>query len=332
MLASTNRTLIVSDTPAFLVATHHRPSEIAIVTTSFVRARSPSERRLTIFVQSSANPSSAHANAPPNTPIDCASRVERIRNGIANAITMMIPPIVGVPALVLWPAGPSSRMFWPNSRRRRNSMNLGLRNRHSEQRRGTRDQDTPGDRAHQACGPRAVGRGLGRLQRPAHPLETDRERALDQHHVTGADQLGNQVGRRRRVGHGVDLAAERLGDRLGQRPDRDQQPDAGAGHLLAELDVVAARTRTELAHVSEYGHQPAVGRAPGGLHEVLEGGAHRHRVGVVAAIDQGHVPGKRDVLTAPGGQLERDATLQGSRRPRPRRPPRAGGCGADAPA
>ena len=31
-------------------ATHHSPTEIAIVTTSFVRARSPSERRLTIFV------------------------------------------------------------------------------------------------------------------------------------------------------------------------------------------------------------------------------------------------------------------------------------------
>ncbi len=41
----------------------------------------------------------------------------------------MIPPIVGVPALVRWPCGPSSRMFWPNARRRRNSMNLGLRNR-----------------------------------------------------------------------------------------------------------------------------------------------------------------------------------------------------------
>ena len=36
--------------PAFWVATHHSPSEIATVTTSLVRARSPSERRLTIFV------------------------------------------------------------------------------------------------------------------------------------------------------------------------------------------------------------------------------------------------------------------------------------------
>ncbi len=38
------------ESPAFCVATYHRPSEIRIVTPSFVRARSPSERRLTIFV------------------------------------------------------------------------------------------------------------------------------------------------------------------------------------------------------------------------------------------------------------------------------------------
>jgi hypothetical protein len=36
--------------PALCVAIHHRPSEIAMVAASFVRARSPSERRLTIFV------------------------------------------------------------------------------------------------------------------------------------------------------------------------------------------------------------------------------------------------------------------------------------------
>ena len=40
----------VSARPAFSVAIHHSPTEIAIVTPSFVRARRPSERRLTIFV------------------------------------------------------------------------------------------------------------------------------------------------------------------------------------------------------------------------------------------------------------------------------------------
>ncbi len=38
-----------------------------------------------------------------------------------------IPPIVGVPAFSWWPAGPSSRMYWPNSFWRSQSMNFGPR-------------------------------------------------------------------------------------------------------------------------------------------------------------------------------------------------------------
>src|SRR5438445_183036 len=37
----------------------------------------------------------------------------------------MSPPIVGVPCFVWWCCGPSSRMCWPNSLLRRNSMNFG---------------------------------------------------------------------------------------------------------------------------------------------------------------------------------------------------------------
>ena len=40
---------------------------------------------------------------------------------------MISPPIVGVPALAWCSCGPSSRMCWPNSFTRRNSMNLGPR-------------------------------------------------------------------------------------------------------------------------------------------------------------------------------------------------------------
>ena len=40
---------------------------------------------------------------------------------------MMIPPIVGVPALTWCLAGPSSRMNWPNSRCCRKAMNFGDR-------------------------------------------------------------------------------------------------------------------------------------------------------------------------------------------------------------
>src|SRR5690349_18571210 len=65
--------------------------------------------------------------AAPNTPIARQSRSVSSRNGTAIAVKMMMPPIVGVPALEWWPSGPSSRMFWPNSRARRNEMNFGDR-------------------------------------------------------------------------------------------------------------------------------------------------------------------------------------------------------------
>ena len=45
-MASTKRRRSVSGRPAFWVATHHSPTEIAIVTTSFVRARRPERAAL----------------------------------------------------------------------------------------------------------------------------------------------------------------------------------------------------------------------------------------------------------------------------------------------
>jgi hypothetical protein len=72
-------------------------------------------------------PSSAQPTSAPKTPTDRQSYSDRIRNGIAIEKTMMIPPIVGVPALTWCLAGPSSRMNWPNSRCCRNAMNFGDR-------------------------------------------------------------------------------------------------------------------------------------------------------------------------------------------------------------
>ena len=120
----------MSGSSAQRVATSHSPTEIATVATSFVRARSPSDRRLMIFVKSSAKPSSAHASATPKTPIARGVNSVSSRNGTAIAVKMMIPPIVGVPALAWCSCGPSSRMCWPNSRSRRNAMNFGDRKMH----------------------------------------------------------------------------------------------------------------------------------------------------------------------------------------------------------
>jgi hypothetical protein len=50
---------------------------------------------------------------------------EKTRNGSDMASMIRRPPIAGVPCLITWPFGPSSRICWPNSFRRRNSMNFG---------------------------------------------------------------------------------------------------------------------------------------------------------------------------------------------------------------
>ena len=144
------------------------------------------------------------------------------------AMKMMIPPIVGVPALVWWPLGPSSRMFWPNSRWRRNSMNFGLRNRHISSDAVPAISTRPESGARHASSSLAPSASADELQ--AHPA-----RGLDEHDVARARQLWDDRRGLAGVGHGVGLAAEALGDRRRQRPDRDQDVDAGGGGVLAEL-------------------------------------------------------------------------------------------------
>ena len=80
------------------------------------------------FVQSSMNPSAPLASAVPSTARLTARYSLRIRNGTVIESRIRRPPIVGVPAFSWCPSGPSSRMCWPNSRSRMNSMNFGPRN------------------------------------------------------------------------------------------------------------------------------------------------------------------------------------------------------------
>ena len=129
--------------PTTWVATAHRPIAITSWQASFVRAERPSERALTIFSQSSANPIKAHPNAVPNTARLAASRLERIRYGIPIAVKITRPPIVGVPAFVWCSAGPSSRMCWPNSLVAQELDVLGAQEDRDEERGEPRDQDLP---------------------------------------------------------------------------------------------------------------------------------------------------------------------------------------------
>ena len=171
-------------------------------------------------------------------------------------------------------------------------MNLGLRNRHSSSDAVPAISTRPGDRSHQAR-LRASGRAVAPIARhtsssptPSEPLTSTRS--------PGSGAAPGTIARPPRASATqCDSPSNALGDRRGQRPDRDQQLDAGAGDVLAELGVVAALVGPELEHVSEHRDAPRGAGPRRGVAEVLEGGAHRHRVGVVAAIDQRHAAGQR---------------------------------------
>src|ERR1044072_2564680 len=97
-----------------------------------------------------------------------------MRNGTETAVTMMIPPIVGVPALTWCLAGPSSRMNWPNSRCCRKAMNFGDRKMQMSRDAGPAMRTSP----------------IARLpQGLRDDLEADAARALDEHGVAGHDEL-----------------------------------------------------------------------------------------------------------------------------------------------
>ena len=191
-------------------------------------------------------------------------------------------------------------------------MNLGLRNRHIS------SDAVPAIRIGPEAEPISCVRA-SRAERVADELEPDAQRALDQHEVAlaGAARARSPPPRRRRR-----PAAPRrrtLGDRGGQRPDRHQQVDPGlVGQLARARRGRHASVGPELEHVAEHGDAPRGAGARGGRGEVAEGGAHRHRVGVVAAIDDRDPSGQRDALAPPGDSAS-------STRPAGRHPDRPGG-------
>ena len=85
------------------------------------------------------------------------------------------PPIVGVPCLTWWSAGPSSRMCWPNSFRRMKSMNFGPA------------------RIEIAIAKMPAARTRSTRREPLEgfcdDLEPDRPRPLDEHDVARLDDL-----------------------------------------------------------------------------------------------------------------------------------------------
>src|SRR3954471_5728947 len=172
----------------------------------------------------------------PKTPMARQSRSVSSRNGTAIAVKMMMPPIVGVPALAWWPSGPSSRMFWPNSRSRRNVMNFGDRKMQISSEAVPAIRTSP----------------TGQCLRDG--FKTDAPRCFDEHDIAGADDLAGD----RRGGHRVRgqqrLAAEGLRHRHAQRPDGDQQIHARGRRIGADRAMFLRLARPELEHVPENGH------------------------------------------------------------------------------
>src|SRR4051794_9978361 len=169
--------------------------------------------------------------AAPNTPIARQSRSVSSRNGTAIAVKMMIPPMVGVPALAWWPSGPSSRMFWPNSRARRKAMNFG------ERKMQISSEAVPAIRTSPTG------------QRLRDRLEPDPAGGLHEHDVARGDDLPHELGSGRRVRDLMGLAVE-----LHQRRERthsDQDVHAGRGRVGAELTVRLLLLGAELEHVPE---------------------------------------------------------------------------------
>src|SRR5215218_509249 len=145
-----------------------------------------------------------------------------MRNGIEIARKMMIPPIVGVPAFAWWPSGPSSRMNWPNSRSRRNWMNLG------ERKMQISSAALPAMRTSPML-----------LQRLGDGFQPDAPRSLHQHGVPRREQAGDERRRLGRVAGRPRVAAEGGPHVRGSRAHGDEQVDPALARVPADLLVEA---------------------------------------------------------------------------------------------
>src|SRR4051794_15969715 len=184
-------------------------------------------------MKSSAKPSTAAPSATPNTARLCVSRGPRTRYGTAIAMKMISPPIVGVPALAWCSCGPSSRICWPNSRSRRNSMNFG-------------------DRKTQISSDAVPAISTSPIrQRLRHDLEADAPRALDEQHVARLDQLAGQRRGLGGVGDRVRVAVEGVEHHGRARADGDEHIDPGGAGGLPHLAVQVGLAVAELEHVAE---------------------------------------------------------------------------------
>ena len=183
-------------------------------------------------------------------------------------------------------------------------MNFGRQEDADEQRRRPRDEDLAHAGTHlapaRACRPRAT------TSRP-----TPRE-ALTSTVSPGRSSSRGERGRVGGVGDGVRLAAEAprpCAPRSG--PTVDEQVDPARARR-GRRSPRGSGPRRARARACRRARRRGARRGRG---EIVEGGAHRHRVGVVAVVDDDDRPGQLDPLAAQGAQrdLERAARLDADR-------------------
>ena len=249
--------------------------------------------------------------AAPKTPSDCQSRPESARKGTVIAVKMMIPPIVGVPALAWCSCGPSSRMCWPNSRSRRNSMNFGERKMQM-----SRDA-VPAMRTSPTVQRLAT---WFESAAPTASSPTPRD-AFTSTVSPGSSRSGTSAAASAASATACVAPAERRPHRGGQRADGDEHVHARAPRRGRRSPRGSA---TSSGPSSSMSPSTATRRPAGGLGEVVEGRPHGHRVRVVAVVDDDDPARERDLLAAQARERDRDLPRHRRRRPRARPPtPRA---------
>src|SRR5919197_5513299 len=262
-------------------------------------------------------------------------------NATAAASRISRPPAVGVPCLATWWLGPSSRICCPYSFRRRKAMNRGPSTIETTiaMRTAMRTRVTSGSssdvaairgRRHRARGrtrPRpgpvawvvveggswrrviadqkpvtSLGEPLLADQVRRDCLESHCARRLDEHRVPGAQDCRHQLARLLRRGHPV------CGDALGaldvamrQLADGHQLGDPELGDGAPDLAMELRSVGPELGHVPEHDEPPS--RA-GPFGEVLERGAHRNRIRVVAVVHQDTASGQLVLVAEPAGESD----------------------------
>ena len=117
----------VGSMPRKFTATRQKTVAMRNCPISFAFGVSPSERSFTTFSPSSARPR-APASTVAMTRANVSGEGEPMSSTVTTtAISMISPPIVGVPCFTRWLSGPSARTCWPIWYERSARMNAGMR-------------------------------------------------------------------------------------------------------------------------------------------------------------------------------------------------------------